>query len=108
MTDPNISIPAADLPAATAHYAKVLGVEPYVDEAYYVGFSVGGIEVGLVPGMPGGPITYVPVADLDAALAAAAEDGGSVLDGPREVGGGLRVAVVADADGHALGLKSAS
>ena len=36
-----------DLDAAKAWYAKVLGVRPYFDTPYYVGFNVGGFELGL-------------------------------------------------------------
>ncbi len=46
--------PAPDLAAAKAWYARVLGVEPYFDQPFYVGFAVGGFELGLVPdGTPG-------------------------------------------------------
>lgn len=106
MADANISIPVQDMDAAREHYTRVLGVEPYVDGPYYTGFAVGGFEVGLAPGLPQAT-TYVTVPDLDAALAEAAR-AGSVVEPAREVGGGMRVAVVADPEGHRLGLKTDS
>ncbi|MFY9826283.1 MAG: VOC family protein [Thermoanaerobaculia bacterium] len=50
---------------------------------------------------PGGPawLYYARVADLDAALATAREKGGQVLNGPMEVPGGDRIAVLMDPQG---------
>ena len=104
MGSANIVIPVSDVAKAAAHYSAVLGVEPYVNEAYYAGFQVGDFEVGLVPAGSRSGATFVEVADLDAALVAAAESG-SVVEGAREVGGGRRVALVEDADGFRLGLR---
>ena len=41
--------PAPDLAASKAWYTALLGVEPYFDEPFYVGFDVGGYELGLHP-----------------------------------------------------------
>ena len=38
-----------DLPRAKAWYAKAFGVAPYFDEPFYVGFNIGGYELGLDP-----------------------------------------------------------
>jgi len=38
-----------DLKKATNWYAEVLGFKPYCDTPYYVGFKVGGFELGLHP-----------------------------------------------------------
>ena len=35
-----------DLEAAKAWYSRALGIEPYFAEPYYVGFQVGGFELG--------------------------------------------------------------
>ncbi len=40
--------PVKDLAQAKTLYSKLLGVEPYADEAYYVGFRVGDQEIGWV------------------------------------------------------------
>ena len=46
--------PVQDLAAAKAWYARVIGHAPYFDQPFYVGFDVGGFELGLVPdGAPG-------------------------------------------------------
>src|SRR5437660_11081502 len=63
-----ITYPVSDLAQAKILYRTLLGVEPYADEAYYVGFRVGDEEIGLDPhghskGMTG-PVDYVAVADI--------------------------------------------
>jgi extradiol dioxygenase family protein len=37
-----IIYPVKDLAKARTLYSELLGVKPYMDEAYYVGFNVGG------------------------------------------------------------------
>lgn len=39
----------ADIEAAKKWYSAALGFGPYFDQPYYVGFSVGGYELGVVP-----------------------------------------------------------
>ena len=39
----------ADLDRAKAWYADVIGSAPYFDQPFYVGFNVGGFELGLDP-----------------------------------------------------------
>jgi hypothetical protein len=41
--------PVKDIARAKRLYRKLLGIEPYTDEAYYVGFRVGDLEIGLDP-----------------------------------------------------------
>ncbi len=44
-----IVYPVHDLAQAKRLYGTLLGVEPYVDGSYYVGFRVGDQEIGLDP-----------------------------------------------------------
>ena len=64
-----------DLDRAKGWYGEVLGKEPYFDEPFYVGFNVGGFELGLRPTKTTPParrrIAYWGVADVEAALSAA-------------------------------------
>src|ERR1043165_6639828 len=65
---------APDLAGAKAWYSDVFGITPYFDEPFYVGFNIGGYELGLDPDTdtrpgPGGATAYWGVADLDAVLA---------------------------------------
>ena len=41
--------PAPDLAAAREFFVGVLGTAPYFDQPFYVGFDVGGYELGLDP-----------------------------------------------------------
>ena len=100
-----------DLGLAKAWYAETFGVEPYFDEPFYVGFRVGDSELGLDPDLeagtpgPGGLIAYWGVEDVDAALARIEADLGTpILEPARDVGGGIRLAVVADPFGNPVGL----
>lgn len=41
--------PVTDLGKARAWYSTVLEAKPYFDEPFYVGYNVGGFELGLDP-----------------------------------------------------------
>lgn len=92
--------PAPDLAASKAWFTQLLGVEPYFDEPFYVGFNVAGYELALDPNgnAANGPVTYWGVADAAAALARLL-DAGSTL-----VGDGIRVASVLEPGGTVLGV----
>ncbi len=97
--------PARDLARAKAWFTAVLGVEPYFDEPFYVGYDVGGYELGLDPSEEAaatGPVTYWGVPDADAAVAALVERGASPRAPVTEVGGGIRVATVTDPSGYSV------
>ena len=99
--------PVSDLAAAARWYTEMLGVPPYFSEPFYVGFSVGGFELGLLPdGIPGtaGPQPLWGVADIAAAHTRLIELGAAPLDPITEVGGGIKVAAVVDPFGNRFGL----
>lgn len=99
--------PVADIAAAKAWYARLLGQEPYFEEPFYVGFSVGGFELGLLPdGAPGtaGPQPLWGVADAAMAFARLLELGATALEPVTEVGGGIKVAAVIDPFGNRFGI----
>src|SRR6266545_4275841 len=104
-------VPVKDLAQAKTMYGKLLGVEPYVDEAYYVGFRVGDQELGLDPnghsqGMTG-PVGFWHVDDVEETLELLLEAGAEVEQAVRDVGGGKLIATVKDADGNVSGLVQA-
>jgi predicted enzyme related to lactoylglutathione lyase len=104
----SIVSPVRDLDANKAIYAALLGTEPHTDQPYYVGFNVGGVEIGLNPhghqqGMTA-PVPMIQVADIEIALKEVLEAGATLAGAPRDVGGGTRIATVTDADGNTLGL----
>ncbi len=100
--------PVKDLAQAKMLYGKLVGVEPYMDEAYYVGFNVAGQDVGLDPhghsqGMTG-PVGYWHVDDIERSVKALLEAGAEVQKEVKDVGGGKLIASVKDADGNVIGL----
>src|SRR3954466_11832227 len=101
---------APDLDRAKAWYAKVLGIEPYFDEPFYVGFNVSGYELGLdpdassTPGGKAGAITYWGVVDAQAAYDRLISLGATERSAVQEVGGGIRVASVLDPFGNIFGI----
>ena len=98
-----------DLEKAKAWYTKILGFEPYFAEPYYVGFQIGGFELGLDPDMAGaapggGVVPYWGVADAEDEHRRLLELGAAPLDPVRDVGEGIRVAAVRDPFGNAFGI----
>ncbi len=99
--------PAPALDHGKRWYAQILGVEPYFDERFYVGFAVGGFELGLVPdGVPGtsGPQPLWGVDDIESTYTQLLALGARPLDPITAVGEGIRVAAVEDPFGNRLGL----
>ena len=98
-----VLLPTADLAASRELYSKLLGTQPTADSDYYVGFEVDGQQIGLVPGSTAvQPNLHVD--DLEASLQLITDAGGSIVDEPKQVGGGRRVAVVQDPSGARFGL----
>lgn len=99
--------PAPDLAAAKLWYSKVLGQAPYFDEPFYVGFAVGGFELGLLPSAQPGTIGPQPlwgVTNIEVVYARLLELGAAVLEPVAEVGEGIKVAAVRDPFGNRLGI----
>jgi len=95
--------PVQDLQGAKQWYTTVLGLAPYFDQPFYVGFAVGGFELGLVPDGTSGTSGAYPmwgVDNADTELARLIQSGATVLEPVTEVGGGLRVASVTDPFGN--------
>lgn len=99
--------PVKDLAKGKAWYEKVAGVKPYFDQPFYVGFAVGGFELGLIPdGQPGtgGPQPLWGVAKIEDAVARLLALGATELEPVLETGDGIKVAAVKDPFGNRLGL----
>jgi predicted enzyme related to lactoylglutathione lyase len=98
--------PAPDLAASKAWFTVVTGVAPYFDEPFYVGFEIGGYELGLVPdGDPAaGPVTYWGVDDADASFARLLEHGATAKEPIHDVGEGIRIGSVLEPAGSTLGI----
>ncbi len=99
-----------DIDRARQWYARAFGQAPYFDQPFYVGFEIGGYELGLHPDMsagqpgPGGSVAYWRVREIEAAVAHFVATGATLVSAPRDVGGGIKVAQVADPFGNVIGL----
>jgi len=98
---------APDLAKGRSWYARVLDRQPYFDEAFYVGFEVGGFELGLVPDATpsqAGTMVYWGVPDLDDEMERLHAMGATVHEPIRDVGGGIRLASILDPFGNLFGV----
>jgi predicted enzyme related to lactoylglutathione lyase len=98
----------SDLDKAKAWYARAFDTQPYFDQPFYVGFEIQGYELGLLPDDgapgPGGVVAYWRVDDLGAAVAKFTAAGAPMVSEPKDVGEGIKVAIVADPFGNRIGL----
>jgi predicted enzyme related to lactoylglutathione lyase len=106
-----VSYYADNLEAAKIWYSKAFSLEPYFDEPFYVGFNVGGYELGLQPEDKDFPavkgnasITYWGVEDILESYRHFLEIGATEHEGPVNVGGDLMVASVIDPWGNIIGI----
>lgn len=99
-----------DMDKAKSWYSSILGIEPYFDEPFYVGFNVGGYELGLLPGentsddKAQGAVAYWGVSSAEVALNRVIKLGATKLDDVQDVGGGIKVAAVKDPFGNVFGI----
>jgi predicted enzyme related to lactoylglutathione lyase len=100
-----------DVAKAKEWYTKALGIPPYFDEpAYYVGYNVGGYDLGLVPAKdaatkraPAG-VAYWGVEDAHAAYKRLLDLGATPVEEMQDVGGGLLAGEVRDPFGNVIGI----
>jgi predicted enzyme related to lactoylglutathione lyase len=98
--------PTADLAASKSFYTTMLGKPPYFDQPFYVGFDVGGYELGLWPAgdLAVGPVAYWGVDNIDAALAELLNIGGAAQGEIEDVGESIRMIQVSSPMGDIFGL----
>jgi predicted enzyme related to lactoylglutathione lyase len=101
---------APDIAKAKAWYSKVLGEQPYFDQPFYVGFNVGGYELGILPVKDAAAkraragVAYWGVEDAQAAYKRLVDMGASPLEEIQDVGGGILIGAVRDPFGNVLGI----
>jgi predicted enzyme related to lactoylglutathione lyase len=99
-----------DLDRAKAWYARAFQQAPYFDQPFYVGFSIGGYELGLDPDPsggktgPGGSVAYWRVPTINDAVHHFVACGATLVAPAQEVGEGIKVATVCDPFGNLIGL----
>ena len=97
--------PTQDLGASKSWWSEQLGQPPYFDQPFYVGFNVGGYELGLLPdaNVSDGAQVYWGVDDVAEAVEAAMASGASVVAPVADVGEGIVTATVRTPDGSVVG-----
>lgn len=100
----------SDLGRARTWYAAAFQQEPYFEQPFYVGFQIGGYELGLDPDPSGGPfgaggsVAYWRVGQIEAALRHFLSSGATLGAPVQDVGEGIKVATVTDPFGNTIGL----
>ena len=98
---------APNLTETKEWYTKAFGIAPYFDEPFYVGFNIGGYELGLDPDLSlaeGSTITYWGVETIDISVQQLLDLGATLHTEIQEVGGGVKVAAIHDPFGNVVGL----
>jgi predicted enzyme related to lactoylglutathione lyase len=97
--------PVKDIASAKALFRELLGVEPYADQPYYVGFKVNNQDIGLDPnGHQSGMTAYYHVDDIQKCLKSLLDTGAKTVQEIKNVGGGRQIASVKDENGNIIGL----
>ena len=100
-----IIYPSKDINQAKSLFRKLLGVEPYADQPYYVGFKIGDQDIGLVPGNPEtGMTAFYHVDEIKNSLQILIDGGAEVIQDIKNVGGGRLIASARNKDGNIIGL----
>jgi predicted enzyme related to lactoylglutathione lyase len=97
--------PVKDITQSKTVFQKLLGVEPYADQPYYVGFKIGDQDIGLVPnGSNAGMTAFFHIDDIKNSLQILVDAGAEIIQDVKDVGGGRLIASVKDTDGNIIGL----
>ena len=97
--------PSENLDASKSWWSSFLGIEPYFDQPFYVGYSVGGYELGLLPDADpsDGALAYWGVPDVQKAIDTALASGATEHSPAADVGDGIVTGSVRTPDGSVLG-----
>ncbi|GAB1308539.1 hypothetical protein KH5_12220 [Urechidicola sp. KH5] len=99
-----------DITNAKKWYSKAFGIEPYFDQLFYVGFNIGGFELGLQPeeepieNKTENVVTYWGVNDINETYKKLIELGAIENEKPYNVGGEIMTATVKDPFGNIIGI----
>ena len=98
-----------DMPKAKAWYDTLLGIAPYFDEPFYIGYNVGGYELGLHPKAAhikagNTPVSYWGVSNIEEAFERMKSLSAKEYEPIQDVGGGIKVAAFFDPFGNVIGV----
>lgn len=103
-----IIYPVKDITRAKKMFSRLLDIETYVDEFYYVGYRIGNMEIGLDPNGnkqgTTGPIGYYRVDDIRKSLQLLTDAGATIFQDVKDVGGGKLIASAKGPEGNVIGL----
>jgi len=100
-----ILYPVKDMAQATAFFRKLLEVEPYANQPYYVGFKIDDQDIGLVPNNPEAGVTlFFHVDDIKSSLQILLDAGAQIIQNVKNVGNGRLIASAKDKDSNIIGL----
>jgi predicted enzyme related to lactoylglutathione lyase len=99
----------SDIDAAKKWYSAAFSTEPYFDEPFYVGFNIGGFELGLDPdtesvSIGNNAVAYWGVDEAETAFQKLISAGATQAEAVHDVGGGIKVATVIDPFGNTIGI----
>lgn len=99
-----------DMTIATEWYAKVFEIQPYFNEPFYVGFDIGGYELGLQPesepikDKSESVVAYWGVDDIALKFEQFLALGATTYEKVQDVGGNIKVAKLKDPWNNIIGL----
>ncbi|HNI54845.1 MAG TPA: VOC family protein [Chitinophagales bacterium] len=99
-----------DLEAGKAWYSKAFNQTPYFDHPFYVGFDIGGFELGLLPEEEekhvygNNMLVYWGVDDIQSSYDHLVSVGATSHEAPHAVGDDIMVATVFDPWGNIVGI----
>lgn len=102
-----VTYPVSDLEQGKAWYSQAFNTTPYFDQPFYVGFNIGGFELGLLPdGQPGdqGSVTYWGVDGIEQEVERLIALGATLHHPLTDVGDGIRTVELLDPFGNQIGL----
>jgi predicted enzyme related to lactoylglutathione lyase len=99
----------SDLQKAKEWYSRVFKEKPSFDESYYVGFTIKGYELGLMPeeiskNKGDNVLSYWGVEKIEETYTFFLENGATSHEKPMNVGGSIKVASVKDPWNNVIGL----
>ena len=104
----SVIFPTSNLEVDRACWQAALGIAPYFDQPFYVGFTVDGCELGLDPNAAEDglsyPISYWTTTDIHASRTALLAAGALLHRDIKSVGDGALVVTMKDMSGNIFGL----
>jgi predicted enzyme related to lactoylglutathione lyase len=99
----------SDIEKAKEWYTKIFKTVPYFDESFYVGFNIGGYELGLQPeekklSRSEAVVSYWGVANMELEYNYFLQNGAIPIEPPQNVGGEIIAVTVKDPWDNVIGL----